>query len=601
MSARPTLAILLALALNLVLGSPLRADRAARLTPEKIDPALQDELLARTADDPSLVPIIVTLEDQADLARLDAEVASAGLDRRDRAVVVVDELKSVAARSQPALEPALSAWRASGEIDSDRAYWLVNAFSLRASPSVIRDLAGRPDVARVFLDGILELEGATDERPALAAPGQAEVGLEVVNARALWDLGYTGAGVIVMNIDTGVDGTHPALSGRWLGAVPGPLGQDAWFDPVQEACATPCDYDTHGTHTMGIMCGLDPATADTVGVAFGAQWIAAATLAGASPHTSYSLAAFEWAVEPPGGSPRPSADVVSCSWQDPAVSHTGDCGPNGTYWAAIDAFETIGGAVVFSAGNAGPSAESITRPKNRISSPVNVWATGNVDANQPGFPIRSSSSRGPSDCDHVTIKPEAVAPGTSVRSAVPGGYGFKTGTSMASPHAGGVIALLMEAFPWATGTEIKLALLATATDLGVVGEDNTYGHGLIDAGAAYEFLLGATDVRDRIHADRSGISLSQNSPNPFNPSTTIRYDLPTGAHVTLKVYNAAGRVVDVLVDGRREEAGSHSATWDGRTAAGAPVAAGMYFFRLEASPEGTPGKTVRVRQAVLLR
>lgn len=204
----------------------------------------------------------------------------------------------------------------------------------------------------------------------------------------------------------------------------------------------------------------------------------------------------------------------------------------------------------------------------------------------------------------MTIKPEAVAPGTSVRSAVPGGYGFKTGTSMASPHAGGVIALLMEAFPWATGTEIKLALLATATDLGVAGEDNTYGHGLIDAGAAYQFLLGATEVRDRIEAGRTeGISLSQNSPNPFNPSTTIRYELPTSSSVSLKVYNAAGRVVDVLVDGRREEAGSHAAIWDGRTSGGARAAAGMYFFRLEASPEGDSrsAKTVRVRQAVLLR
>jgi subtilisin family serine protease len=287
------------------------------------------------------------------------------------------------------------------------------------------------------------------------------------------------------------------------------------------------------------------------------------------------------------------------------LSHSDECGPNGTYWAVIDAFEAIGGAVVFSAGNSGPGTGTITPPKNRISSPVNIWATGNIDANQAGFPIRSSSSRGPSDCDGVTIKPAAVAPGTIVRSSVPGGYSFFTGTSMASPHVGGVIALLMEAFPWATGTEIKLALIATATDLGQPGEDNTYGHGLIDANAAYHFLLGATDVRDRIHtADREGgVSLSANTPNPFNPSTSIRYDLPARATVDLDVYNALGQRVAVVVDGKTQGPGAHTATWNGRTVGGSRAASGMYFFRLEAGPEGDAGAVpeVRMRQAVLIR
>jgi len=381
--------------------------------------------------------------------------------------------------------------------------------------------------------------------------------------------------------------------------------QDAWFDPVGQSCPTPCDYGTHGTHTMGIMTGLDPATADTVGVAFGASWIAAATIDIGGPHTSFSVAAFQWAVEPsPGYETRPPADVISCSWQDPYIGYTGDCGPNGTYWAVIDAFESIGGAVVFSAGNSGPGAQTITRPKNRISSPVNIWATGNIDANQPGYPIRTSSSRGPSNCDGVTIKPEAVAPGTNVRSTVPGGYGTKTGTSMASPHAAGVIALLMEAFPWATGTEIKLALIATATDLGVAGEDNTYGNGLIDAAAAYDFLQSVVDVREQIRvAERDGgVSLSPSAPNPFNPSTSIRYELPAPSHVSLKVYNARGQVVAVVVDGEVRGAGAHTATWNGRTTSGTRAAAGMYFFRLEARPEGGAAPTaVRMRQAVLIR
>ena len=600
MSRRLALPLLLAILTVALVFPPASADGSL---PEKIDPALMDRL--SSVDPAEHVPILVTLQDRVDLDRLNAEIASAGLDKDARATVVVAELRAVAERSQPALRSALDAWQAGGEVADSRAYWLVNAFSLAATRSVIHEIAAREDVARVSWDGSLELDRPESEQPATAEPGSAEIGLEAVNAPRLWERGITGAGVIVMNIDTGVDGNHEALRNSWYGVGVGQGDPTAWFDPVQEACNLPCDYGDHGTHTMGTMVGLDPATADTIGVAFGAKWIAAATIdVGAFPHTSFSLQAFEWAVDPDPGNPsRPPADVVSCSWRDPSVSFSGDCGPNGTYWEVVDAFEAIGGAVVFSAGNSGPGSQTITPPKNRISSPVNIWATGNVDANQPGFPIRSSSSRGPSYCDQQTIKPEAVAPGTNVRSAVPGGYSLKTGTSMASPHVGGVVALLMEAFPWATGTEIKLALIATATDLGQAGEDNTYGNGLIDAEAAYQFLLGANDVREEL--DRSlrsgGVSLSQNSPNPFNPSTSIRYDLPSPATVSLKVYNARGRVVATVVDGKVQGAGSHSATWNGRTASGTRAASGMYFFRLEARPDGAPSPEVRMRQAVLLR
>jgi subtilisin family serine protease len=556
MSSRPGLSAVLILVAAGLLWSPLHASEGlAPHIQQKVDPALINELAQLPRD--TMVPIIVTMQEQADLERLDDEITHAGLGRDERARSVIAALRAVAASSQPALESKLAAWRASGQVADYTAHWLVSAFSLSATQDVVLEIAGRGDVARVSLDSPLELDYPIEESPAPASPGQAEVGLRAVNAPALWALGYTGAGVIVMNIDTGVDGDHPALADRWLGASPGVAAEHAWFDPVRQNCTTPCDYGTHGSHTMGIMTGLDPATADTVGVAFGASWIAAATIdVGAFPHTSFSLAAFEWAVSPGPSETRDPADVISCSWRDSGVNQAGDCGPNGTYWAVIDAFETIGGAVVFSAGNGGPGAQTITRPKNRISSPVNAWATGNVNANQAGFPIQNGSSRGPSDCDGQTIKPEAVAPGTSIRSTVPNGYGFKTGTSMASPHAGGVIALLMEAHPWATGTEIKLALIATAMDLGTPGEDNTYGNGLIDAGAAYQFLLGAAALREQVYAPTpAGVSLSQNVPNPFNPSTSISYDLPDDSIVSLRVYDARGRVVATVVGDEKHAPG----------------------------------------------
>jgi len=77
----------------------------------------------------------------------------------------------------------------------------------------------------------------------------------------------------------------------------------------------------------------------------------------------------------------------------------------------------------------------------------------------------------------------------------------------------------------------------------------------------------------------TSVTLDQNYPNPFNPSTTIEYELASPGTVTLQVFDASGRLVDVLARGSMS-AGAHSATWNGRNIAGTPVASGTYFYRL---------------------
>jgi len=274
--------------------------------------------------------------------------------------------------------------------------------------------------------------------------------------------------------------------------------------------------------------------------------------------------------------------VMSLSIQDPSVNQAGDCGPNGTYWAAVDGFEALGGAVVWAAGNEGPGAMTINRPKNRISTPVNMFTVGNISPHVPTFPIHTTSSRGPSNCDGATPKPEVVAPGTTIRVATPGGsYGTFSGTSLAAPHAAGVIALLMQAFPGVTGTEIKLALLATARDLGVPGDDNTYGMGLIDAARAFNLLQNTLAIDDHgSQAPTAAVTLSEAHPNPFQPATSLRIGLPAAARVTVRVYNLRGQAVASLLESEARSAGSHEIVWDGRTAAGERAPSGVYFFRL---------------------
>jgi len=78
-----------------------------------------------------------------------------------------------------------------------------------------------------------------------------------------------------------------------------------------------------------------------------------------------------------------------------------------------------------------------------------------------------------------------------------------------------------------------------------------------------------------------GPRLYPSTPNPFNPMTSIKYDLPTQAHVSLRIFDMSGRLIRVLVAGRAIEAGTHEAVWNGQDETGRTVAAGVYFYRLQ--------------------
>ena len=237
---------------------------------------------------------------------------------------------------------------------------------------------------------------------------------------------------------------------------------------------------------MGTITGLGEQTGDTVGVAPEAQWIASRAIVGGGNAT----AAFQWLADP-DGDPQTIDDVpdVICnSWG----YHDFTCP---TYqWAQIDNCEAAGIVVVFAAGNrfsGDPYAESVWAPASRNTTDYNSFSVGAIDGNNNNFPIANFSARGPSQCDGSTIKPEVVAPGVNVRSSVPGGgyqqYGW-SGTSMATPHVSGAVALLRQYNPNASVDTIKWALMETAVDLGQNGEDNNYGHGIINVREALNVM-----------------------------------------------------------------------------------------------------------------
>ncbi|HWN82269.1 MAG TPA: S8 family serine peptidase, partial [Candidatus Udaeobacter sp.] len=271
------------LVLLLVLGAA-GTDRSTAATIDAIPPAtrakLAPELIATLTAHPATVPVIVLMQDQVDLDHLNAELTVAAVDRRARAARVIPLLQAKAQETQAPLWKELARYQEAGDVTSAKPLWLVNAVLIRGTSDVVIALAGRAEVGRIFLDGPIATDHAFPETPPSAiSPGQAEPGLRVTGAPTLWGMGFTGAGILVMNLDTGVDGQHPSMATRWLGLDPGVNTTDAWFDnPVSMSCPTPCDYDTHGTLTMSVVTGLQTATADTVGVAFGSKWIAGAVI-----------------------------------------------------------------------------------------------------------------------------------------------------------------------------------------------------------------------------------------------------------------------------------------------------------------------------------
>jgi hypothetical protein len=104
--------------------------------------------------------------------------------------------------------------------------------------------------------------------------------------------------------------------------------------------------------------------------------------------------------------------------------------------------------------------------------------------------------------------------------------------------------------------------------------------------------MSATSVEEEgeITSVPNEFELSQNYPNPFNPTTTIRYALPKGSHVTLKIYNLRGELVKILVNGY-QSAQNHQVTWNGDNESGQKVAAGIYLYQLQA---GDYQKTMRL-------
>jgi subtilisin family serine protease len=427
---------------------------------------------------------IILMDEQADLAP-----AYAINDWDERGEYVYNRLQTTAVRSQESVK----AWLDSQGI-AYHSFIAANGLLVKGDVNLVDTLAARSDVAYLMINGTIPLQY---QRPnwwltlqssvqSLSAPETVEWGVARVNADDVWadpNFGTLGEGVVVANIDTGVQWQHPALINQYRG------GMDDhdynWYLPTfgcTDPNGGPCDNDGHGTHTMGTMVGDDGGT-NQIGVAPGANWIACKGCEANGCSFEALLACGDWMLAPTetnGQNPDPSErpHIVNNSWG----------GGGGDFWygGVVTAWRASGIFPQFSAGNNGPNCET-------TGSPGDYWMSHAAGATAITDDIAGFSSRGPS-VNQGILKPDISAPGANVRSSLnTGGYGPLSGTSMASPHVAGVTALLWSADPSLIGQieNTMWALQQTADpqftldgcggNTGTSHPNYTFGWGIVDA------------------------------------------------------------------------------------------------------------------------
>jgi len=253
-----------------------------------------------------------------------------------------------------------------------------------------------------------------------------EWGVGRIGSPAAWAAGFTGGGIVVSHIDTGVRYTHQDL-------LSGYRSDYGWFDPYMRT-AMPNDQNGHGSHTMGSICGRNG-----TGVASEAMWISCKGCDSASCTEEALISCGEWTFCPT----LPDGSAEDCS-KRPALSSNSWGGGNEDpfYDDVIANWNSVEITPIFAIGNSGPNCRTANSPGDRPNV-LSVGATDNIDN------VASFSSHGPTVNTNV-IKPEVSAPGVNIRSCGYNNdawYATLSGTSMACPHVAGAVALLKQQNP----------------------------------------------------------------------------------------------------------------------------------------------------------
>ena len=484
-----------------------------------ITPELSDRMAAMEPQD--LVRVNVILKEQHDFAALTADLAA--LRGRQRRQALWERMAGRVEAAQAPVRRVLDHLIARGEAADPRTLVAANGVTVWLGRAAIEELASLPEVRSLDWDEERPVEEVIDRGTATSAAQAAAITWNITRVRApeMWALGYTGQGVLIGVIDTGVNYNHLDLRDHmWDGGLSYP--NHGWDfvnndnNPIDEG-----QSGGHGTSVAGLCCG-DGSAGTQTGVAPDAT-IMAIRCSGNTSSESMIWQGEDFAIQQ-------GCDVVTMS-----LSWKYHFGPDYATWRTHEnAIQAADIAHSQSAGNQNtdpccPTPWNVSTPGNSpapwlhpdqtlVGGLSGVTAVANVTQSDV---IASTSSHGPSSWETIPafgdypydpemglLKPDVAAPGDGTTSTTWNsntGYSAFGGTSGAAPHVGGAYCILRQAHPTLNVANLSRVLQLSAVDLGPAGKDNRYGAGRIDLVAAHNLAsLSIGAPRNLAAADTPG-------------------------------------------------------------------------------------------------
>lgn len=494
----------------------------------KITPDLLEEI-NESSKSSELFQTIIVLNEQFDVKKVTRQMQY--LNKAQQRELIIGELQQISNNGQKEILNDLQQGQKAALVDNIRPFWILNAISCSMTKDMVFAIAERPDVKYIVKNAEIYIADGEEHEHVQYDRGENQWNITKVNANVVWAMGYTGSGVIVAVIDSGVNYNHTDIANNmWDGGTDYP--NHGW-DFVNND-NDPMDDKDHGTHCAGIVSSYGT-NGKQCGIAKDAKIMALKTLnAGGQGNSDNTIFAIEFAVSH-------GADILSMSLG----------GNYGGYWPYRLALENVlhcGVIASVSAGNKGEELSNYPIPIN-IGSPGNCpspWrhpdqtlegghsAVVAVGATTSQDEHSYFSSYGPStwaegagigfyndyplSTEDPTkiglIKPDISAPGSGIWSlshTSNTGYLSMDGTSMAAPCVAGVMALMLQANPTLTPVEIDSIIETTAVQIqGQTSKNNTVGAGRIDALAIINYMRNACDPPTDLTATKNGADVVLN-------------------------------------------------------------------------------------------
>ncbi len=525
----------------------------AQSSMEKFTPQLNTVIDNSSQNENLLVWVFFTdkgNETQNYLSKPSTVVSEKSLKRRAK---VLSENKLISENDLPVNQDYINQLETAGFKLKQKTKWF-NGVSGWANKSELAQFANMPfvkqlDIVYKFRKDNLEEESVNDfpeeQNQNLSKPegtssfnyGQSFTQLDLITVPQVHDLGYRGEGVTICMMDAGFDRwtTHQVFSSMNVIAT--------WDfvngDPDVEN-GSDMGNGSHGTSTLSLIGGFFEG--ELIGPAFNADFILAKT-ENTDSETPIEednwIAAMEWADSI--GVDVTSTSLTYLDFDPPYPSYTWEDmdGNTSKITIAADYAVGLGIFVANSAGNAGFNASH-----NTLGAPSDgdsVMAIGSVTSsgNRSNF-----SSVGPTVDGR--IKPDLMAMGSSNYVACNSSNtcysSFGSGTSWSCPMVAGAAALILQADPSLTPMQLAAVLKNTASQSN--NPDNLYGWGIINTYAAAQSIVTGINLNQ----NPEDYYILENYPNPFNPSTKIRFAVPVKSNVKLYLYDILGNEIAVILD-----------------------------------------------------